>query len=725
MKKILLLLAVLILAVPFAARAEECPWDEMDYFLLTTQGTLLDRAENSSYSSTRKLKPEDVCYLTLRAMDALGEGEDWRSQALSGAQKYLETISFDSKTMTKETYARFLDAFVTRTWGQTEVQGRIPADLEAISPEAREAAKRMVALGIMTLTDDGRFQPAREMKGFDIAGMIYRLYQGQGRPVIDIEKTIMDAYMSGMKEVTIPAGSYHLKSKQGTHLLLNNLRCDEESPFIVHMEGVELIATDTSAMVLRMVNCKNIVVDGAIIRYITPLVTQGVVTDIALDGRVISVELDEGYPKLDTMTPTAYVFIPGTRDMKPGAPDLYAVSAVETESGRVDIAYDYDVRQRNVAIGDALGFRLSAPFAIQVSGCEQVTLSNVTVTEGLFAVHEDGGEGGNIYRNLVVTWPEPPEGAQKQRLMSTVADAIHSDFTRKGPLVIGCRFEGMGDDCFNIHGGYAMLVERTAEDELVLASVGMPIFDRVGDRIRMQDMNGTLLWEGVVTEILDANLQGYAMAEALQDVNPHFTATTYQRIRVDGVPAFVFGAMTSNPDRGGRGFQLIDNVFGPNRARGVLVKADDGVIRNNRFTGNSIHSLLIAPEFYWNESGYVRNLLVENNVFEKSGFVFGYPATVVVDGEGGTQGAAAHQGITFAGNVFRDNYGYDISLTHASNVVLKNNQFLPGAEHARKQPHIRIQYCKNVALEENLFDSTRAPWSLGEQIDGIALQAIE
>lgn len=618
-----------------------------------------------------------------------------------------------------------MDAFVTKTWGRADVEGDIPTDLDAISPEARDAAQRMVALGILTLTDDGRFQPKREMKGFDMAGIVNRLYVGQGTPVIDIEKKIMTAYQAGMTEVTIPAGTYRLRSQQGVHLYLSNLSGTEVNPFTVHMADVNLIACDTSAVALRLVNCSHVIIDGVTIGYAKPLVTQGIITDISPDGRTIAVLLDEGYPKLDSATPTAYVFVPGTREMKPGAPDLYAVSAVETAPDRVNITYDFDVRMRNVSVGDALGFRLSAPFAIQVSGCEQVTLSNVTVTDGLFAVHEEGGVGGNIYRNLVVTWPDAPQGAQKQRLLSTVADAIHSDFTRKGPLVVGCRFEGMGDDCFNVHGAYAMLVDQPAADELVLASEGGPIFDRVGDRIRIQDMNGVLLWEGTVLEIVDAQVNGYAEADELKKVNPHFSASSYQRIRIDDMPQLPYGAMTSNPDRGGKGFQLLDNVFGPNRARGVLVKADDGVIRGNHFIGNSIHSLLIAPEFYWNEAGYVRNLLVENNRFENSGFVYGYAEAIVVAGEGGAQGGASHMDIIFRDNVFQGNYGSDISIAHGTDIVLEDNQFLTGAQSRGWAPHIRLQYSDHVTLKGNLFSDTQEPWYIGSQSSNIILQEVE
>lgn len=107
MKRLLLLLAASVLWFPISAGALQEPWDEIDYDLLRQQGILLDRAENSNYSSTRKLTPEDVVYLTLRTMDALGDGDSWQEQARSGAEQYTDAVPFDETIMTKESYAFF------------------------------------------------------------------------------------------------------------------------------------------------------------------------------------------------------------------------------------------------------------------------------------------------------------------------------------------------------------------------------------------------------------------------------------------------------------------------------------------------------------------------------------------------------------------------------------------------------------------------------------------
>ncbi len=518
--------------------------------------------------------------------------------------------------------------------------------------------------------------------------------------------TIHAAYASGRTEVRIDPGRYVLSPEGSAHWTIEDLDRPDDACLTVDMTGVELVCADNQTTAVMIRNCRNIVLQGAEIGYAVPTMSQGEVTAVSDDGRAVEVTLDEGYPSLTaSRDKTAYVYHRDTRRMKNDTPDMYAIGA-EHVSGRTwRLFYREDMRANNVCVGDVLGLRCEGAMAVIVNGCEHVMLRELTITDGCFAILESGGEGGNVYERISVYPKEKPEGAIHPRVLSTYADAFHSSCVRKGPTIRNCRFNGMGDDCVNIHGEYAYYAATGKDGELIYACHDSDVFDRAGDRIRFLNTKGVILHETRVRETLGL-AEGFTLPEAaFAEANRRFRPGKYYRLILEDPFDPPFGARMANLDKGGNGFRLVDNFFGSNRARGVLIKASEGIVEGNVFSGQSIHAVLVSPEYYWNESCFVNGLVIRSNIFRGGGFVTGYRPAIVIEGEFGSEGGISHRNITIENNIFRDNNRESLLVSHAHDVHIRHNVF--GARNAiarnrRVCPgHVRIQNAFDVTLEDN------------------------
>lgn len=521
---------------------------------------------------------------------------------------------------------------------------------------------------------------------------------------------IKDACAAGKTELRITPGRYALSPEGPAHWMIENVDCAADACLTVDMTGVELVCADNQTTAVLIKNCRNILLKGAEIGYAVPTMSQGEVTAVSDDGKTVEVTLDEGYPSLEaSRDKTAYVYHRETRQMKNDTPDMYAIGGEHVAGRTWRLFYREDMRANNVCVGDVLGLRCEAAMAVIVNDCEHVTLRDLTITDGCFAILESGGEGGNVYERISVYPKEKPEGAIHPRVLSTYADAFHSSCVRKGPTIRNCRFNGMGDDCVNIHGEYAYYAGAGKDGELIYACHDRAVFDRAGDRIRFLNTKGVILHETRIRENLGV-AEGFTLPEgAFAEANRRFRPGKYYRLMLEEPFDPPFGARMANLDKGGNEFRLVDNFFGPNRARGVLIKASGGIVEGNVFSGQSIHAVLVSPEYYWNESCFVNGLVIRNNIFQNGGFVTGYRPEIVIEGEFGREGGISHRNITIENNIFKDNNRESLLVAHAHDVHIRDNVFGARNEIAQSRRacsgHVRVQNAYDVTFENNTVAS--------------------
>ncbi len=131
-------------------------------------------------------------------------------------------------------------------------------------------------------------------------------------------------------------------------------------------------------------------------------------------------------------------------------------------------------------------------------------------------------------------------------------------------------------------------------------------------------------------------------------------------------------------------------------ARGIIVKSDEGGIKNNVITHCGL-AIRIGPEWP-DEADYSHNVVVQGNTLAENG------DGIVVDGSGVMQ----NQGITITNNRLTANTGRDISVAWADGVAITGNTFSgPPARPAgaEPQPPISVRDAQNVHISGNRIKS--------------------
>lgn len=523
-----------------------------------------------------------------------------------------------------------------------------------------------------------------------------------------LQKAIDEAIASGQRKVVIPPGTYRLEE---------TLRVEKAKGLEIDASGVTFVRANNERRGVEFLRCENVALRGLTMQCEKVPFTQGKIAGIDPAGTWIDLRVDDGYPgeylKRET---TGYVFDPATRQWKAGTYD-YGIGRAENRGGGV---WRLGLRGKlagNVAVGDLMAFRGPGAQDLYLTGCSGCALEGVTLLGGSgFCVHEDGGEGRNRYQ-YTLTYPPKPAGATEAPLIASNADAFHSGGMRRGPVLDGCRFEGMCDDGVPIHGYYRFVV-GSADDGKTVYLGGRFAWDtfRAGDPIRVLDKVGTLIGEAKVVATAPAPA-GYRPAALPADKRYEENDGKYFALTLDRPVRAESGFRAATPNACGSGFVVRNCVIRNHRARGMLIKADDGLIENNVVDGSTIAGLVIAPEFFWNEADYSRNIVVRNNTFRHCGNCTAGPwteqaGTVTVYGQGDQDGGIGygHRHLVIEGNTLEENDGTNLLVNGAEDVLLRGNRFVRPMRMATRRGTDRgidpaaliyVEHARDVRVEAN------------------------
>ncbi len=519
----------------------------------------------------------------------------------------------------------------------------------------------------------------------------------------NIQTAILAAAHAGLASFTIPPGQYRLAS---------TLKFSDLSNFEIVAANVTFIRADPAMGAIQFINCRNVSLRGLTLLNPAPPFTQGTVQSIDPAGKTIDLLVDAGYSTayLTARKTTGYAFNPQTRQWKNDAYDYGIASGQILDGQLLRITFDQPLpKTHNLAAGDLLAFRGPGAQDIYLARCSRMNITGLTILSGSgFCIHEDGGDGDNHYNYKLTYGPKPP-GATAAPLIASNADAFHSGGVRHGPTLEDCSFEGMCDDGIPIHGYYAMVFD--AHDNQLIVAKGH--FLREAVPVRLFDNQGALVGEAAVTAATPA--KDYQPATRPTDKSFE-DAREFQRITLDKPLPAKPGYRVSSPAANGSNFVIRNCTIKNHRARGLLIKADNGLIENNTIDGSTIAALVIAPEFWWSEACYSRNLIIRNNTFRHCGYATAGPwtnqaATVSILGEGNDKGIAqGHQHITIENNTFEDNDGANLLINGAQDVQVLRNHFLRPQQHPslRGIDHkvdpavlISLSNCDNVTVKDN------------------------
>jgi hypothetical protein len=441
---------------------------------------------------------------------------------------------------------------------------------------------------------------------------------------VDLQGFIQTHLDVGAKNIVVPPGRYRVAPRGRVHLRLEKLENVE-----VVMKGVEMVCTETTQAV-SISGCKNSKLSGLTIDYDPLPFTQGRITALGPENEWIEFELLKGYPE-NQLERRIEIFDAKTGELKTGTRfDWEPFEKIGDRKYRVRQGPGYKFNPAAVSeeVGDFLVTNNNfapggqIPHTIVSSGNTEMVLEDVTVFgSNCFSFLEYFCDK-TTYLRCRLDRRSPADDPVKRgwmRLRSGNADAFHSKHALRGPQIIGCTAKWMGDDAVNICGEYYMIMGSKGDTVQILS--GKNINLAVGDPVELVSYTGeripdakvtAIAADGVVNEEEIAFLQAQRMNKGTQNGLSQPT-TKAHAITLDREVALPMGSVIASMNHMGNGFLVKDCDFGMNRSRGILIKASQGGVINNRLHGSWGSALLVTPEWWWLESGSSDDLVISGN----------------------------------------------------------------------------------------------------------------
>lgn len=515
----------------------------------------------------------------------------------------------------------------------------------------------------------------------------------------DLPAALQSAYAGGARDITITPGTYVLPATGRSAIQLVTWKDAR-----IRARGVTLVFEELARRPFILQRCEGVILEGAVLRFARPAFTQGRIAAMGSDeqGAYLDWEISAGYPtNFDPAKATFDVADALTRRIRPGTGDV-GFHVVEARGER-----RLRLRQRHGQLGSAAAgdwlFTRVQPCEpiVQLDGCARCTMRDVTLQNaGFAAFFETGGEGGHLYAGCTVKPGPRPDGAAEDQLVGCGADGFHSAGVRNGPTIERCVWEGLlHDDCIAIHGALQQ-VEQVSGDRLTLERGNRGGFV-VGEPVRVSSTNGFF---------------GEFSCTAMTTGADGRLELTLDR--PSGAPA---GAKASNPRHNGAGFKILHCTLGNTRSRGILVKADHGLIEGNTISGCGMSAISIGPEYYWSEGDYVRSITVRGNTLRENVLNGSAAGTIFVHGDG----AVGNADLTIADNVFDEDYGQTaLHIAFTDGARIAGNRFvaalLPLPDQARTV--LQVESSRNIALQDNIVEHPAAQdilVSLGANVEAV------
>ena len=486
------------------------------------------------------------------------------------------------------------------------------------------------------------------------------------------------------RELILPPGSYAVKAGEKSHIFLEKVQ-----NFTLTAYGVKFVCEDYTKPMLGMHSSGNVTLRGYAVDFAMPANTQGRVLKVEDDYTIIWLA-DEGYPAClcDEKWYAPQGLGEGYRKNsdRPYC-DLYAEHKEDLGQSATRVRFR---GAHTLRVGDKVIFRGHTVPVNYYEECEAVLVEDVTLYNGGgFGFMEFGGEGGTVLRRVLLTPGEPPANGAPERLIS-VCDATHSTCMRRGIRVYDSFFEKMTDDATNVNGCYGDILETRKEETDTWLSYGTGTSRytsvcadfRAGDRVMVYTQAGKLLYDGT------------ALSETRQEDGKKW-------VKVQGTLVPEGDAVIQNASANGYGFAFENCLFRNNRSRGLLIKANGGVIRHCTLSDNGMSAILIKAEIEdgWGECGFTEDLLVEDNLITRSGYFSGTElhTPIHISGDSEPTGDPAYHNqkrITIRHNKIADRYTeYAISVNMAGDIVLEGNDLGSRVEKYKELPSLQNPLC--------------------------------
>ena len=522
---------------------------------------------------------------------------------------------------------------------------------------------------------------------------------GNPAEAAQLPEALQAAYSGGARDITIAPGTYLIPATGRSAIALiewKNVR--------IAARGVSLYFEELAHRPFSLQRCEGVTLEGAVLRFATPAFTQGRIVGMGRDerGDFLDWQIDAGFPvDLDPANSTFDVADQKTRRIRPGTGDVGFRECEPAGDRRFRLRSSHGLLG-TAAVGDLLFTRIKpCEPVVHLDGCSRCTMREVTLQNaGFAAFFETGGDGGHVYVGCKVMPGPKPVGATEDQLVGCGADGFHSSGVRNGPAIERCVWEGLlHDDCIAIHGALQK-IEQVEADKLILEKGNRGGFV-VGEPVRMSSEDGFF---------------NEFTCRALRTLGDGRLELTLDR--PSGAPT---ESKASNPRNNGAGFKILNCTLGNTRSRGILVKADHGLIEGNTISGCGMSAISIGPEYYWGEADYARHVTVRGNTLSENVLNGSAAGTIFIHGDG----AIGNADITIADNLFDRNYGQTvIHVAYTDGVQIATNRFttsplpLPG----KTRTILHVENSRNITLHGNTVENPAAQDTLvtpGKNVEAI------
>ena len=435
---------------------------------------------------------------------------------------------------------------------------------------------------------------------------------------------------------------------------------------------------------------------GLALRWAQPPSNSAVVTAVDAARSQMTVAVEAGHPVADWAAGTVQscnIFTPA-RLRRPLTQDVYLSAIAPAPGGGAGFVLTVanSGQLARLQVGDLLGCRVpGGGMTFQMDDAQGCTVERVTLYGGgCFGFFETDG-GGNVWRDISITYPDAPPGASTRPLLSTSADGMHSVGTRVGPQIDGVLFEGMDDDGIAVHGTFELVTDATSM-RVWITNHGQIA---VGDRVALYDTTfapvpaalppafARTVW---TVSAIAAAAPGYTPPQNVSKTMPSQklpSASGYSVLTLAGdapLPAGLgFDFVLVNTDAVGAGYSIRNAVIRNHRARGLLLKGSNGHVENVTITNSSLGGIIVTPELYWEEASFAANVTLVRNVItltSSGAQSYGGIALGAVAPNGQLATAPGHAGIAILDNVLVDCGYAPIWLNAAGNVTLRGNRIV-------------------------------------------------
>ena len=480
----------------------------------------------------------------------------------------------------------------------------------------------------------------------------------------------------GVSEVAVAYGTWPVFPSD-VHSSLYPFSFTNLTNLIMWFDRVQLVFQDYTKAGFLFNSCKNVTLRGLTTVYSEPTFSQALVTNITkspTNDQIIWVDVDicTGYPNRFMFNRTSisgYIFNGTTRlpyePSKMTEVAFLSASQNLTADGtklRFFMSIDY-ITSGSLNVGDYITARGYFTQFFYASNSALISYIDVTILNcGGYGFFASGGVGGHVYRRVRITYaPPPPSTGAIPPLITCSADALHYIAAEQGPTIQNSLFEGMQDDAIAIHGLYGNVTNIDHVSGQFRIIVTYNYLYNVGDRLRIY--TPSYVPRGYVTV-------SAVQQEADGSMNVTLLGSIVNSIQINDIVTDI--SHQSN------GFLIENNLIRWHRARGMLIKASNGIIRNNIVNGSSIGGIHIKPEPR-TEADYAQNVTVEGNWISDSGFFYGWGSICVftiVPNSNAYPSAGGFVNIVINNNTILHSYRDNILITSTINATVTNNRIV-------------------------------------------------